>query len=78
MQGVSKVITNNGSKGKVRIMLNAIRQFVKEEEGAVAVEYVLLVVLIGLVFYVGAQTLGNTMRDIFNTTATNLSGAAAS
>ena len=77
MQDVSTVITNHGKKGKVKIMLNAIRQFVKEEEGAAAVEYVLLVVLIGLVFWVGAQTLGNTMRNVFNTTASNLSTAAS-
>ncbi|NGZ97190.1 MAG: Flp family type IVb pilin [Nitrospira sp. WS110] len=58
-------------------MLNAIRRFMKEEEGAVAVEYVLLLVLIGLAFYVGAQTLGNTLKNIFNTTATNLNTAAS-
>lgn len=58
-------------------MLNAIRRFVKDEEGAAAVEYVLLVVLIALVFWVGAQTLGNTMRTIFNTTAGNLNTAAS-
>jgi Flp pilus assembly pilin Flp len=57
-------------------MLKTIRQFLMEEEGAVAVEYVLLVVLIGLVFYVGANFLGNTLRDLLNQTATNLSNAA--
>ena len=58
-------------------MLNAIRRFMKEEEGAVATEYVLLVVLIGLAFFVGARTLGNTMNAIFNTTAGNLNTAAS-
>jgi Flp pilus assembly pilin Flp len=58
-------------------MLKAMRKFAKEEKGAAAVEYVLLVVLIGLVFWVGAQTLGNTMRTIFNTTAANLNTAAS-
>ncbi|HEU4686631.1 MAG TPA: Flp family type IVb pilin [Nitrospira sp.] len=58
-------------------MLKAIHRLVKEEKGAAAVEYVLLVVLIGLVFWVGAQTLGNTMRTIFNTTASNLNTAAS-
>ena len=37
-------------------MLNAIRQFVKEEEGASAAEYALLLALISL-FIVGAVTL---------------------
>ncbi|WHZ17303.1 MAG: hypothetical protein OJF52_004155 [Nitrospira sp.] len=58
-------------------MLNAIRRFMKEEEGAVATEYVLLLVLIGLAFFLGARTLGNTISNIFNTTATNLNTAAS-
>lgn len=59
-------------------MLKAIRRFMKEEEGAVAVEYVLLLVLIGLAFYVGANNLGNTLSNVFNTTAGNLTNASGS
>ena len=59
-------------------MLKAIRRFMKEEEGAVAVEYVLLLVLIGLAFYVGANNLGNTWSNVFNTTAGNLTNASGS
>jgi Flp pilus assembly pilin Flp len=58
-------------------MLNAIHRFMKEEEGAVATEYVLLMVLIALAFYVGAQTLGNRISNVFTTTATNLGTAAS-
>lgn len=59
-------------------MLNAIRRFMKGEEGAVATEYVLLMVLIALAFYVGAQTLGTKISNVFTTTAANLGNAAAS
>ena len=58
-------------------MLNAMRRFMKDEEGAVATEYVLLMVLIALAFYVGAQALGNTIQSVFNTTASNLNTAAS-
>ncbi len=58
-------------------MLNPIRRFIKDEEGAVATEYVLLMVLIALAFYVGAQTLGNRINTVFNTTASNLNTAAS-
>jgi len=56
-------------------MLNAIRRFVKEEDGASAVEYALLVGLI-TVAMVGAVTLlsGNITTAI-NTAATNLTGS---
>ncbi|MBI3807117.1 MAG: Flp family type IVb pilin [Nitrospirae bacterium] len=43
-------------------MLNAIRRFVKEEEGASAAEYALLLALISL-FIVGAVTLLGTNID---------------
>lgn len=59
-------------------MLNAIRQFVKEEEGATGVEYALLVVLIALAFWAGATALGTNINTILTTSATNLSTAAGS
>ena len=43
-------------------MLNAIRRFVKEEEGASAAEYALLLALISL-FIVGGVTLLGTNID---------------
>ena len=50
-------------------MLNAIRQFVKQEEGASAAEYALLLALVSL-FIVGAVTvLGNNIATAINAAA---------
>jgi pilus assembly protein Flp/PilA len=46
---------NNVLKGKVHTMLNAIRQFVKEEEGLAAAEYAILLTLIAVAL-IGAVT----------------------
>lgn len=47
-------------------MLNAIRQFVKEEEGATAIEYGLLAVLIAIAFSVGANLVGVNLNALLN------------
>jgi len=52
-------------------MLNAIRRFVKEEEGASAAEYALLLALISL-FIVGAVTLLGTNIDTAVRNAANV------
>jgi pilus assembly protein Flp/PilA len=58
-------------------MLNVIRQFVKEEEGASAAEYALLLALISL-FIVGAVTLLGTNISTAITSAANVIVPAAS
>ena len=53
-------------------MLNVIRQFVKQDEGATAVEYGLMVSLIALVI-IGAVTLiGTGLNTVFTTVAGSL------
>jgi pilus assembly protein Flp/PilA len=52
-------------------MLNAIRRFVQEEEGASAAEYALLLALISL-FIVGAVTLLGTNIDTAVRNAANV------
>jgi pilus assembly protein Flp/PilA len=56
---------------KVKTMLNVIRQFVREEEGASAAEYALLLALISL-FIVGAVTLLGTNISTAITAAANV------
>jgi pilus assembly protein Flp/PilA len=49
--------------------------FVREEDGATAVEYALLVALIGVAIIVGAQFLGTSINSAFSkvgTTVTNV------
>lgn len=47
-------------------MLNVIRQFVREEEGATAIEYGLLAVLIAIAFSVGANLVGVNLNALMN------------
>lgn len=53
-------------------MLNAICQFVKEEEGATAIEYGLLAVLIAIAFSVGANLVGTNLNALLNRVGTCL------
>jgi len=53
----------------VRIRLAAL---VKNERGASAVEYGLLVALIAVVIIVAVTLLGNNLSDIFNKTASSI------
>jgi len=57
-------------------MLNAIRRFVKEEEGAAAAEYALLLALIALGISVAAALLGTNIGIAINRAATCVGGGA--
>ncbi len=48
----------------------------KEEDGATALEYAILVVLIAIVFSVGAAFFGGALRDLFSTTGSSVSNVA--
>ena len=56
-------------------MLNAIRQFVKEEDGATAVEYGLMVALIAAVIVTIVKTLGTQVNAAFTTVSTAIAGS---
>ena len=49
--------------------MNAIRQFVREEDGQDVVEYGLLIATIAIVVLVGVSFFGNNIRDWFQTLA---------
>jgi pilus assembly protein Flp/PilA len=56
-------------------MLCLINRFRRNESGATATEYAMLIVFVALAIAVGAQTLGNGITDLFNrvnTTLTNV------
>ena len=55
--------------------MNAIKKFMQDEEGAVAIEYGLLAALIAIAIVVGARLLGRNLCGIFNSIATFLSTA---
>lgn len=47
-----------------------------EEDGASALEYAILVVLVAIVFSVGAALFGGALRDLFSNTATSVQNAS--
>lgn len=57
-------------------MKNILWNVVREEDGATALEYAILVVLIAIVFSVGAAFFGGALRDLFLTTGSSVSGVA--
>jgi pilus assembly protein Flp/PilA len=57
------------------IMKQLIEKFIREEEGASAVEYGLLVALIAVVIIGAVTTLGTSLRDKFGEAASGVSGA---
>jgi Flp pilus assembly pilin Flp len=56
---------------------NYLRARFPREDGAVATEYGLLLVLIALVIAAGATALGITLNSVFNRSNTSLGGAAS-
>jgi pilus assembly protein Flp/PilA len=54
--------------------MQAIKQFLNDEEGAVAIEYALLAALIALGIAVGANALGDCIGTFFTNIATALKG----
>ena len=52
--------------------MERIKNFFKDESGASAVEYGLLVTLIAVAIIAGATTLGTRLGGLFNSTATKL------
>lgn len=54
-----------------------LRQRFPREDGAVATEYGLLLVLIALVIAAGATALGLTLLGVFNKANTSLGGASS-
>jgi len=53
-------------------LMNLLSRLRRDEEGAPAVEYALLVALIAIVAGVGMFALGNGLQDIFNDMGTEL------
>ena len=54
-------------------MVNQMMRFVKEDEGATAIEYGLLAALIAAVIVGAVQTLGQNVNGAFNQVATGIS-----
>ena len=56
----------------MKSLLTKIKNFVREEDGASAVEYGLLVALIAVVIIAGVQLLGQNLLATFNAVAAKI------
>ncbi len=56
-------------------MKSTIQQFLRDEEGAAAIEYGLLAGLISVMIIAGATTIGTDLKAIFKTVGTALGTA---
>jgi pilus assembly protein Flp/PilA len=61
---------------QAQAMLTKLRQGLRKDKGATAVEYGLLVALIAAAIIVIVTSLGSEVRDLFQTTCTNVTGSA--
>jgi pilus assembly protein Flp/PilA len=74
--GVGSGLAGTDREAKRRkAMLNLIKKFVKEEEGATMVEYGLMVALIAVVLIVAVTAVGTNLEGLFNTVATEVGSA---
>lgn len=58
-------------------MVKAMVRFLKDEEGATAIEYGLIAALISVAIIVGAGAVGTAVNDTFNDVADTMTGAGA-
>lgn len=58
-------------------LVNGVRRFLRDEEGATAVEYALMVALIAVVIIAAVTLIGTGARDKFQEVADAIAGAGA-
>lgn len=56
-------------------MINMIKNFVKDESGATAIEYGLIAALVAVAIIAALQLLGEELNNIFNTVSAALQDA---
>lgn len=57
--------------------MKKVIEFLRDEEGATAIEYALIVAVIALVMYTGAKVLGTTLQSFFSSTIGGKLGTVA-
>jgi pilus assembly protein Flp/PilA len=55
-------------------MHSLISRFRRDESGATATEYAMLIVFVALAIAMGAQAFGNSLTDLFTRASTTLTG----
>jgi len=56
--------------------MKKLMRFIKDEEGATAVEYGIMVALIAVVIIIAVRTLGESTRDTFDEVSNQMDGVA--
>ena len=74
---VRKTSSLTWHKRKVTIMLNAIRQFVKEEEGLAAAEYAILLTLVAVALITAVGLFRNAIIAAFTAATTAITPVAS-
>ena len=64
------------ASNKVELMRQALKRLCRDEQGATAIEYVLIASIAVIGVYVGANSLQNSINNKFNNIATNVSQAS--
>ncbi|WP_342344170.1 Flp family type IVb pilin [Aromatoleum petrolei] len=60
---------------KEKIMLEMLKQFIRDEEGVTAIEYGLIAALIAVMIIAGAKIIGVELDRVFKFVGTTLQGA---
>jgi pilus assembly protein Flp/PilA len=55
--------------------MNMLKRFLKNEDGATAIEYGLIAALIGVAIITAVGMVGDSLDEVFTQVATDLSGA---
>jgi pilus assembly protein Flp/PilA len=63
-------------KQEIKQMSKFVTRFVKDESGATAIEYGLIVALIAVVIITAVTTIGKNLSTAFNTIATSTAAAS--
>ncbi len=58
-------------------MSGLLTKFVRDESGATAIEYGLIAALVSVAAITALQAMGGSLKTIYNTVATALSGASS-
>jgi pilus assembly protein Flp/PilA len=56
-------------------MLNAVKGFIRDEDGATMIEYALLAALVAVAAIAGLKTLANALKGTFTKVSTDLTAA---
>jgi pilus assembly protein Flp/PilA len=70
-------MSEQNSNPTEEVMKALLTRFVKEEEGATAIEYGLIAALIAVAIILAITAVGTSLTSVFNTVSTKVSGSTS-